>query len=83
MVESRIPADVARMSFEEALAELEGIVRQLEAGTGKLDDAITAYERGAVLKRHCEKKLQEAQARVDKVVLGPDGQAGTDPMDID
>jgi len=83
MVESRIPADVARMSFEEALAELEGIVRQLEAGTGKLNDAITAYERGAVLKRHCEKKLQEAQARVDKVVLGPDGQAGTDPMDID
>lgn len=83
MVEKAIPADVARMSFEEALAELEGIVRQLEAGTGKLDDAIAAYERGAVLKRHCEKKLQEAQARVDKVVLGPDGKAGTDPMDID
>ncbi|MBE0532737.1 MAG: exodeoxyribonuclease VII small subunit [Rhodospirillales bacterium] len=83
MVEKAIPADVARMSFEEALAELEGIVRQLEAGTGKLDDAIKAYERGADLKRHCELKLQEAQARVEKVVLGPDGPAGTDPMDID
>lgn len=83
MVEKTIPADVARMSFEEALAELEGIVRQLEAGTGKLDDAINAYERGAVLKRHCESKLQEAQARVEKVVMGPDGPAGTDPMDID
>ncbi len=83
MVEKAIPADVARMSFEEALAELEGIVRQLEAGTGKLDDAIAAYERGALLKRHCESKLQEAQARVEKVVLGPDGPAGTDPMEID
>jgi exodeoxyribonuclease VII small subunit len=83
MAEKPIPADVARMNFEEALAELEGIVRQLEAGTGKLDEAIAAYERGAVLKQHCEKKLKEAQARVDKVVLGPDGSAKTEPMDID
>lgn len=83
MVEKAIPADVARLSFEEALAELEAIVRQLEAGTGELDDAIKAYERGALLKRHCEAKLQEAQARVEKVVLGSDGTAGTDPMDID
>jgi len=83
MVEKAIPADVARLSFEEALAELEAIVRQLEAGTGKLDDAIEAYERGALLKRHCEAKLQEAQARIEKVVLGPEGVARTEPMDID
>lgn len=83
MGETGIPPDVARMSFEEALAELETIVRQLESGAGKLDDAINAYERGSVLKRHCEAKLQEAQARIDKVVLGPDGPTGTEPVEID
>lgn len=83
MVEKSIPADVTKMSFEEALAELEGIVRQLEEGTGKLDDAIKAYERGVVLKQYCESKLQEAQARIEKVVLGSDGMPKADPMDID
>ena len=71
------------MSFEEALAELEGIVRQLEEGTGRLDDAIKAYERGVVLKQYCESKLQEAQARIEKVVLGSDGVPKADPLDID
>lgn len=83
MVEKSIPADVTQMSFEEALAELEGIVRQLEEGTGKLDDAIKAYERGVILKQYCESKLQEAQARIEKVVLGSDGVPKADPMDID
>lgn len=83
MVENSVPAAVSRMSFEEALAELEGIVRQLEDGTGKLDDAITAYERGALLKRHCETKLKEAQARVEKVVLDTGGDVRTEPTDID
>jgi len=75
--------DVADLSFEDALAELEGIVRRLEEGSGKLDDAIDAYERGAALKRHCEAKLQEAQSRVEKIVLGPDGSVGTEPADLD
>lgn len=83
MTEKPIPETVAQMSFEEALAELEGIVRQLEEGSGKLDDAIQAYERGVVLKQHCESKLQEAQARIEKVVLGSDGTPKADPMDID
>ena len=56
-------ADVAKMSFEDALEELEDIVRTLEDGKGKLEDAITAYERGTKLKVHCEKKLKAAQAR--------------------
>ena len=83
MVDKSIPADVARMSFEEALAELEEIVRHLEEGAGRLDDAIKAYERGVALKQHCESKLQEAQARIEKVVLGSDGTVKADPMEID
>ena len=57
-------ADVGAMSFEDALAELEQIVRGLEGGQQKLEDAIAAYERGAALRRHCEAKLAEAEARV-------------------
>lgn len=72
MSEPNLPTDIAAMSFEDALAELEGIVRRLEGGQVKLDDAILAYERGAQLKRHCERKLNEAQQRVDRIVIGPD-----------
>ena len=75
--------DIAGMSFEDALSELEKIVRQLEAGDGKLEDAITSYERGAALKKHCEQKLGEAKAKVEKISLGPDGQVATEPMDVD
>ena len=65
--------DLAAMSFEDALAELEQIVRRLEAGQVTLDEAILCYERGTKLKRHCEQKLNEAQQRVDRIVIGPDG----------
>ena len=65
--------DVSKMSFEDALAELEQIVRGLEGGQQKLEDAITAYERGAVLRRHCEAKLSEAEARVQAIVERADG----------
>jgi exodeoxyribonuclease VII small subunit len=77
-----IPADIAKMSFEDALKELEGIVRQLEEGKGKLDEAIDAYTRGALLKRHCETKLAEAEARIERIVLGPDGAVSTTPANI-
>ena len=60
--------DVNKMSFEDALAELELIVRGLEGGHQKLEDAITAYERGAALRKHCETKLAEAEARVAAIV---------------
>lgn len=79
---AELPADIASLSFEEALAELERIVRQLEEGKGPLDAAIDAYSRGSLLKRHCEAKLAEAQARVDRIVLGPDGAAATQPADF-
>jgi exodeoxyribonuclease VII small subunit len=76
-----IPADIAKLSFEDALAQLEGIVRNLEGGDSALDDAIAAYERGAALKRHCEAKLRQAQARVEKISLGTDGTPETEPVD--
>src|SRR5437870_13845915 len=69
-------SDIAAMSFEDALAELEQIVRRMEAGQVKLDEAIQCYERGAQLKSHCEHKLNEAQQRVDRIVIGPDGDVG-------
>ncbi|MBW7849440.1 MAG: exodeoxyribonuclease VII small subunit [Rhodospirillales bacterium] len=77
-----IPPEIAALSFEDALAELEKIVRQLEEGRGRLDEAIAAYERGAMLKRHCEEKLREAQAKVDRIVLSSNGTVSTEPADI-
>ena len=65
--------EIASMSFEDALAALEAIVRGLESGQQKLEDAITAYERGAALKKHCEAKLAEAEARVQAIVARADG----------
>ena len=65
--------NVAGLSFEDALAELERIVRGLEGGQQKLEEAITAYERGAVLRRHCEAKLAEAEGRVQAIVERADG----------
>jgi len=61
------------MSFEDALAELERIVKGLEGGQLKLEDAIGAYERGAALRAHCEAKLAEADARVQAIVAAADG----------
>jgi exodeoxyribonuclease VII small subunit len=83
MADSPKSADIAKMSFEDALAELEEIVRSLEGGKGKLEDAITAYERGAQLKAHCEKKLKEAQAKVEKISLGADGSAIAESANIE
>jgi exodeoxyribonuclease VII small subunit len=83
MTEQKIPADIKAMKFEDALGELEKIVRSLEAGDTKLDDAISAYERGALLKAHCEAKLAEAKARVDKISLTAGGEATSEPADLD
>ena len=74
--------EVAGLSFEEALKELEGIVQQLERGQVKLDDAIAAYERGTLLKRHCEEKLKEAKMKVDKIVLSADGAVSAEPTKV-
>jgi len=78
---SLAPTDVSKLSFEEALAELEQIVRSLESGQQKLEDAINAYERGAALRKHCESKLAEAEARVAKIVEHADGSLSMRPLD--
>jgi exodeoxyribonuclease VII small subunit len=75
--------DFANLSFEDALTELEGIVRRLEEGTGKLEEAIVAYERGVALQRHCDAKLQEAQSRVERIVLGRNGAVAAEPISFD
>jgi exodeoxyribonuclease VII small subunit len=77
------PSDVARLSFEEALGELEKIVGDLERGKVKLDDAIAAYTRGAQLKAHCERKLADAKAKVEKIVLRPDGSVAAENAAIE
>ncbi len=81
--QDKIPADIKKLDFEDALEELEDIVRALEEGSGALDDAIKAYERGAMLKKHCEQKLTEARTRVEKIVIGPDGEVSSKSADID
>ena len=69
--------DISGLSFEDALAELERIVKGLEGGQQKLEDAISAYERGALLRQHCESKLAEAEARVQAIVQRADGSLAT------
>lgn len=69
-------------SFEAALKRLEEIVRQLEAGDAPLDDAIALYAEGDRLKQLCEARLRSAQAKIEAIVAGPDGQAvGRKPFD--
>ncbi len=72
---------VKEMSFEDALRELETIVEKLERGDAPLEDSINIYERGAVLKAHCEAKLKDAQLKVEKIVLKSDGSTKTAPFD--
>ncbi len=82
MVETAALPDIQTMSFEQALEELEAIVRQLEAGRARLDEAIGSYERGAALKRHCETKLAEAKAKVDKISFAADGTVKAEPAEL-
>ena len=83
MVKSEKSPDVAALSFEAALSELEEIVRQLETGKSSLEDAIGAYERGADLKMHCEKKLTEAKVRVEKINLSATGAESLELADLE
>lgn len=69
------PDDIAALSFEQALSELEKIVAQLESGQAPLEESIALYERGARLKAHCEARLEAARLKVEKIVVGRDGAA--------
>lgn len=74
--------DIAALSFEQALAELEKIVAELESGQAPLERSIEVYERGAALKAHCETKLEAARLRVEKIVVGAQGTVGSEPADF-
>lgn len=83
MSEPAANTDIAALSFEQALAELEAIVGKLESGQAPLEESITLYSRGAELKAHCEAKLKAAQLRVEKIVVGPGGGADrAEPADF-
>jgi exodeoxyribonuclease VII small subunit len=71
--EGDAPSDIETLSFEKALAELEGIVKALESGQGALEASVAAYQRGAALRAHCERKLAEAEQKVQAIVEGPAG----------
>ncbi len=76
-----MPQDISSLSFEDALAELERIVKGLEGGQQKLEDSLNAYERGALLRRHCEAKLAEAETRVQAIVQRADGTLATKALE--
>ena len=83
MADAASAEDIGKLSFEEALEELQRIVGQLEKGEWRLDQAIDAYERGAKLKQHCEKKLREAKEQIEKISFGPGGEAGSEPFEVE
>ena len=70
-----------KLSFEDALAQLENIVRELEAGKIKLDDAVEAYEKATALKKFCEDKLKSAQLKIEKINVAQDGTVTTQEFD--
>jgi exodeoxyribonuclease VII small subunit len=76
--------DIKDMTFERALKELEGIVSRLERGDVELEESIAIYERGEVLRDHCDRLLRQAEAKVEKITLGSDGvPRGTEPLDAE
>lgn len=75
------PRPIESLSFEEAMAELESLVQRLERGQLDLEASIAAYERGTALRRHCAKKLEEAELRVEKLSLDSDGRPTLEPFD--
>jgi len=75
---------LADMSFEDAMSALEQVVTKLESGNASLEQSITLYTRGTELKAHCEAKLKDAQAKIEKITLNDAGEAaGTAPFDVD
>ena len=75
-------SDIAALSFEQALAELEKIVSELESGQAPLERSIEVYERGAALKAHCESRLEAARLRVEKIVVGAGGATSAEPAEF-
>lgn len=75
-------ADLSSLSFEDALKALEDVVRKLESGEAPLDQSIALYARGDALRKHCQTRLDSAQARIEAIVADREGNAiGTRPFD--
>ena len=75
-----IPSDIAALGFEEALRELEEIVKKIEDGSVTLEKSIELYVRGNYLRRHCDKKLQDASLKIEKIIELNDGRVETEPF---
>ena len=73
--------EIKELTFEQALSELEEIVEKLEQGDIDLEDSIDIYERGTLLKEHCEEKLKSTKLKVDKIVSQPDGDFSSEPYE--
>ena len=73
--------DTENLTFEEAMLQLENIVRELEAGRIKLDDAVNAYTKAITLKNFCEQKLKDAQLKIEKIEINPDNTLSVSPLD--
>jgi exodeoxyribonuclease VII small subunit len=74
-------AEIKDMTFERALKELESIVERLEKGAVELEESIAIYERGEALREHCDRLLKQAEAKVEKLTLAPNGvPTGTEPF---
>ncbi len=69
--------EIATMSFEDAMKELESVVSRLESGNASLEDSIKLYERGAAMRAHCEARLRAAEERVEKITLAQGQPTGT------
>lgn len=80
---SKPASKVEPASFEQAIAELEKIVRKLESGSGDLESSIDDYLRGAELRDYCEKKLKDARMKVEKIVRSDDGAVSLEPLDAE
>ena len=73
MKKNNIPADIEKLSFEQALEQLDQIVSKLEDGSAKLEESIDEYTRGIQLKKQCEAKLKEATMKVEQISIDKDG----------
>ncbi len=78
---NKATASIQDLSFEQALKELEGIVKALESGTSDLERSITDFTRGTELKDHCLKKLADAKMKVEKIALDASGNPTLSPFD--
>jgi exodeoxyribonuclease VII small subunit len=80
---AKAAGDIEVLTYEQALAELEGLIRKLETGSVDLADSIASYERGMALASHCSKLLEQTEAKVQRLVLGPQGEPREEPLELE